>query len=100
MTKSELILNIARKNPNLDINDVERIVSTVFCRINDSLAEGGRVELRGFGCFTVRHWDARQVRNPKTGETLFVGQRRTPFFKARKKILSYINTQPPDAVAE
>ena len=66
MTKSELILRLAEKNPHLYQRDVERIVSTVFEEISAALANGDRVELRGFGAFSVKNRDARIGRNPRS----------------------------------
>lgn len=65
MTKSELILQVAEKNPHLYQRDVERIVTTVFEEISAALAGGDRVELRGFGAFSVKNRDARTGRNPR-----------------------------------
>ena len=67
MTKSELILRIGELNPHLYHRDVERIVSTIFDEISAALARGDRVELRGFGAFSIKKRDARLGRNPRTG---------------------------------
>ena len=72
MTKSQLIQRMAELNPHLYQRDVERIVSTIFDEISEALAQGNRVELRGFGAFSVKHRDARQGRNPRTGESVQV----------------------------
>ena len=74
MTKSELILKLAEKNPHLYQRDVERIVSTIFDEISAALARGDRVELRGFGAFSVKMRDARVGRNPRTGESVQVAR--------------------------
>lgn len=84
MTKSELIQRLAEKNPHLYMRDVEKIVETIFEEITDALAEGDRVELRGFGAFSVKERDARMGRNPRTGESVFVESKRLPFFKTGK----------------
>lgn len=91
MTKSELILRLAELNPNLYHRDVERIVNCFFDSITDALAEGNRVELRGFGAFSVRHRDARQGRNPRTGESVDVNEKKVPFFKMGKSMLERLN---------
>lgn len=92
MTKSELILRLAEKNPHLYQRDVERIVSTIFDEIATALARGDRVELRGFGAFSVKQRNARQGRNPRTGETVNVDSKRVPFFKTGKDLRERLNT--------
>ena len=84
MTRSELIEKIAKENPHLYHTDAERIVSTVFDEITKALKDGNRVELRGFGVFSVRTRKPRKARNPKTGEAVMVDQKTVPFFKAGK----------------
>ncbi|MCC6467201.1 MAG: integration host factor subunit beta [Alphaproteobacteria bacterium] len=91
MTKSELILRLAERNPHLYQRDVERIVATVFDEISVALARGQRVELRGFGAFSVKRRDARQGRNPRTGETVAVTSKRIPFFKTGKQLRDRLN---------
>ena len=91
MTKSELILRLAELNPNLYHRDIERIVNCFFDTITDALAEGKRVELRGFGAFSVRHRDARQGSNPRTGESVDVNEKKVPFFKMGKSMLERLN---------
>jgi integration host factor subunit beta len=91
MTKSELIQRISNQNPHLYQRDVERIVSTIFDEIGEALAEGKRVELRGFGAFSVKDRDARAGRNPRTGETVFVDAKRIPFFKTGKQLRERLN---------
>lgn len=91
MTKSELIARLAELNPNLYHRDVERIVNCFFETIAEALAEGKRVELRGFGAFSVRHRDARQGRNPRTGEKVEVKEKKVPFFKMGKSMLERLN---------
>lgn len=92
MTKSELIQRIAERNPHLYLRDVERIVGTIFDEITDALVEGNRVELRGFGAFSVRHRDARTGRNPRTGEAVDVAAKQMPFFKCGKELRERLNT--------
>ncbi len=91
MTKSELIGEIAAANPHLQPRDVEVIVSTIFDEITAALARGARVELRGFGAFTVKRRDARAGRNPRTGEMVPVEEKSVPFFKAGKELRERIN---------
>jgi len=91
MIKSELVLKIAEQNPHLYHRDVERIVNTIFDEIVDSLASGNRVELRGFGAFSVKNRDARQGRNPRTGQIVDVAEKRVPFFKTGKELHVRLN---------
>ncbi len=93
MTKSELIARLAERNPHLYQRDIERIVSTVFEEIATALARGDRVELRGFGAFSVKHRDARIGRNPRTGETVQVDAKHTPFFKTGKELRERLNAE-------
>ena len=86
MTRSELMAELADANPHLRAADVERIVATVFDEITDALARGDRVELRGFGAFTLNHRDPRTGRNPRTGEAVPVSAKSIPFFKAGKEL--------------
>jgi len=86
MTKSELIAELAAANPHLLSRDVELIVSTIFDEITAALARGIRVELRGFGAFTVKRREARTGRNPRTGEAVPVNEKAVPFFKAGKEL--------------
>jgi integration host factor subunit beta len=92
MIRSELLQALARENPELRIEDVERAVDTFFGEISDTLADGGRVELRGFGAFSTRQRDARKGRNPRTGESVAVPQKRVPYFKAGKEMRARLNT--------
>ncbi len=98
MTKSELIARMAEKNPHLYHRDVERIVSTIFDEIAEALAEGKRVELRGFGAFSVKKRDARLGRNPRTGATVQVGEKYIPFFKTGKQLRERLNEDLPNEV--
>ena len=91
MTKSELIQVIANRNPHLYHRDVERIVSTIFDEISAALARGDRVELRGFGAFSVKHRDARVGRNPRTGDAVQVSEKHIPFFKTGKQLRERLN---------
>ncbi len=91
MIKSELIQRIADENPHLFQRDVERIVSTIFAEITGALARGDRVELRGFGAFSVKERDARMGRNPRTGAAVAVPEKRVPFFKTGKDLRERLN---------
>ena len=91
MTKSQLIQCIAELNPHLYNRDVERIVSAVFEEITTALEQGDRVELRGFGAFSVKYRDARTGRNPRTGATVNVDRKAVPFFKTGKQLRDLIN---------
>jgi len=93
MTKSELIQKLAEKNPHLFLRDIEKIVETVFDQISEALARGDRVELRGFGAFSIKHRDARTGRNPRTGETVQVEAKRLPFFKTGKALRERLNDE-------
>ncbi len=91
MIRSELIQTIADENPHLYHRDVERIVNTVFGEITEALARGERVELRGFGAFSVKKRDARVGRNPRTGESVAVEAKAVPFFKTGKLLRERLN---------
>ena len=91
MIRSELIQKIADDNPHLYQRDVEKIVGTIFDEITEALASGDRVELRGFGAFSVKQRDARVGRNPRTGEAVEVEAKHVPFFKAGKGLRDRLN---------
>jgi integration host factor subunit beta len=91
MTKSELILRLAERNPHLYQRDVERIVSTIFEEIAAALSRGDRVELRGFGAFSIKERNARTGRNPRTGEAVQVARKFVPFFKTGKDLRDRLN---------
>lgn len=91
MIKSELIHKIASTNPHLYHRDVERIVKVVFDEIVEALSRGDRVELRGFGAFTVKHRAERQGRNPRTGKSVNVAEKFVPFFKTGKELRDRLN---------
>lgn len=93
MTKSELIQCLAERNPHLYMRDIERIVDTIFDEITDALVAGDRVELRGFGAFSVKERDSRMGRNPRTGESVFVEAKRLPFFKTGKALRDALNDE-------
>lgn len=91
MIRSELIQKISEENPHLFRRDVERIVNTVFEEITGAMERGDRVELRGFGAFSVKRRDPRQGRNPRTGETVSVEEKHVPFFKTGKLLRDRLN---------
>jgi integration host factor subunit beta len=91
LTRSELIAALAADNPRLRQGDVELIVQTVFEHITSALVHGGRVELRGFGAFTMRQHKAHTARNPRTGEPVPVTARAVPHFKASRGLLRRLN---------
>ena len=91
MIRSELIQKIAEENPQLTQRDVERLVNTVFEQIIGAMTKGDRVELRGFGAFSVKRRDARLGRNPRTGESVEVDEKHIPFFKTGKGLHERLN---------
>ena len=91
MTKSELIQRLAEANPHLYLRDVERIVTTIFDEITDALAQGDRVELRGFGAFSVKDRGSRMGRNPRTGDAVDVPAKYIPYFKTGKQLREKLN---------
>ncbi|HRK96790.1 MAG TPA: integration host factor subunit beta [Rhodospirillales bacterium] len=93
MTKSELIARLAAANPHLYHRDVERIVTTVFEEIAAALSRGDRVELRGFGAFSVKERGARIGRNPRTGDTVSVTSKYIPYFKTGKQLREKLNAE-------
>ena len=91
MTKSELIQLLADRNPHLFQRDVERIVSTIFEEISSALERGDRVELRGFGAFSVKRREPRIGRNPRTGTAVQVAEKFVPYFKTGKELRERLN---------
>ncbi len=91
MTKSELIQQLADKNTHLYMRDIEKIVETVLGEIGNALVRGDRVELRGFGAFSVKSRAARVGRNPRTGESVSVTAKNMPFFKTGKELRDRLN---------
>jgi integration host factor subunit beta len=91
MTRSDLIRRIAEANPHLYLRDVEKIVATVFEELTKALERGDRVELRGFGAFSIRGRSARTGRNPRTGEEVDVPDKRVPYFKTGKELRERLN---------
>ena len=93
MIKSELVQIIASRNPHLFIRDVENIISAIFDEISEALASGNRVELRGFGAFSVKNRPARVGRNPRTGDAVEVEEKWVPFFKTGKELREKLNAE-------
>lgn len=92
MNKSDLIEAVGKRLPNLAARDVEIIVNTIFDGMTDALVKNDRIEIRGFGSFEVRIRRPRQGRNPKTGSSVDVSERRVPFFKAGRELKERVNT--------
>ena len=88
---SDVVARLAEMNPHLYQRDVERIVATIFDEITEALARGDRVELRGFGAFSVKQRDSRVGRNPRTGEAVPVGEKKVPYFKTGKQLRERLN---------
>lgn len=93
MIRSELLAAIAQDNPELRAEEVEQVVDIFFEEISQRLAEGGRVELRGFGAFSTRERQARQGRNPRTGDMVDVPAKKVPYFKPGKEIRERLNAK-------
>ncbi len=91
MTKSELIEQLTTTNDMLNKREAEMIVNTIFDGIGQALIDGDRVEIRGFGSFTVRQRDAREARNPKSGTIVSIPDKKTPFFKTGKELRERVN---------
>ena len=91
MIRSELVQKLMDENPHLSQRDVERVISTIFEEIITTMANGDRVELRGFGAFSVKKRGSRQGRNPRTGAAVSVEEKRVPFFKTGKLLRDRLN---------
>ncbi|MDE0783401.1 MAG: integration host factor subunit beta [Planktomarina sp.] len=91
MIRSELVQKLVEDNPHLYQRDVEKIVNTIFEEIIETMAGGDRVELRGFGAFSVKKRDSRTGRNPRTGESVAVEEKHVPFFKTGKLLRDRLN---------
>jgi len=91
MIRSELVQKLCNNFPHLTQREIENVVSAIFDSITEQLAEGGRVELRGFGAFSSRQRDARVGRNPRTGEAVDVNAKRVPYFKPGKEMRERLN---------
>jgi integration host factor subunit beta len=93
MIRSELLQSLAKDNPSLRPEEIERVVDVFFEEIVHRLADGGRVELRGFGAFSTRDREPRKGRNPRTGATVEVPGKRVPYFKPGKEMRQWLNTE-------
>ncbi len=91
MTKSSLIQAVATHMPHLSARDVEIVVNTIFDSMTEALGQGDRIEIRGFGSFSVRHRRARLGRNPKTGDSISVPPKRVPFFTVGHELRERVN---------
>lgn len=100
MIKSELVQKLADENPSLFHRDVERLVSIVFDEISAALQRGDRVELRGFGAFSVKHRPSRVGRNPRTGDPVPIDEKFSPFFKPGKELRDRLNGTAKAATAK
>ncbi len=86
MTKSELIEQLSDNHEILNKKEAETVINLIFGGIGSALSQGSRVEIRGFGSFSVREREAREARNPKSGELVKIASRKTPFFKTGKEL--------------
>ena len=91
MTRSKLIESIAKKNPNLLLSDIERIVSVIFSSMTSALAKGDRVEFRGFGVFSIHKRSPRIAQNPRTGDKVKIGNRNIVHFRVGKELHEKMN---------
>ncbi len=91
MTKSELIEKVVQSHGMLNIKVSELLVNTVFDSIEEALRSGDKVEIRGFGSFTIRERVGREARNPKSGEVVRIPSKKTPFFKTGKELKERVN---------
>ena len=95
MVKSELIARIAERNPHLFQRDIEKIVTAIFDEISAALARGDRVELRGFGAYSVKRRGPRVARNPRSGQSVRVAEKHVPLFKTGKELRLRLNPEAP-----
>src|SRR3990172_4288494 len=91
MTKSGLIEEVAERTPHISKKDTEIVVNTIFDSMTRALRVGERIEIRGFGSFQVKVREAREGRNPKTGEPVHIAAKRTPFFKVGKELREMVD---------
>ena len=96
MTKSGLIEEVAKRTPHISKKDTEVVVNTIFYAMIESLRGGDRIEIRGFGSFQVKIREARDGRNPKTGEPVHISAKRTPFFKVGKELKEMVDSLPAE----
>jgi integration host factor beta subunit len=95
MTKSELVTRVAERLPYMSLKDAEIIVDTIFDSMADALAQGEGVEVRGFGSLKVKDREEREGRNPKTGESVRIPAKKSPFFRIGKELHERINQTVP-----
>ena len=95
MTKSGLIEAVSERTPHISKKDTEIVVNTIFDAMSRALRDGQRIEIRGFGSFQVKVREAREGRNPKTGEPVHISAKRTPFFKVGKELKEMVDAAPP-----
>jgi integration host factor beta subunit len=100
MTKSGLIEAVAERTPHISKKDTEIVVNTIFESMAEALRQGQRIEIRGFGSFQVKIREARDGRNPKTGEPVHISAKRTPFFKVGKELKEMVDRVPLEAVQD
>jgi integration host factor subunit beta len=93
MTRSELIERLMSQHPDLPQTEIEKVVLTVLNEIKSTLIDNNRVELRGFGTFTIRFRQGREGRNPRTGEKVQIETKKVPFFKAGKELQTLMNNR-------
>lgn len=93
MTRSDLILKISEIYPYMNIRNVDKVVSIIIGKMVEALKDGKRVELRGFGSFSIKERDTSERRNPKTGERIIIKAKKVPYFKAGKQLKSLVNGQ-------
>ena len=96
MTKSELVTAVVNRLPYLTRKDAELVVDKMFDSMAEGLAQGDRIEIRGFGSFAVKHRPAREGRNPRTGESVHIPAKRLPRFKIGKELYGRINPTVPE----
>jgi integration host factor subunit beta len=99
MTKSGLIEEVAKRTPHISKKDTEVVVNTIFDSMIEALRTGDRIEIRGFGSFQVKIREARDGRNPKTGEPVHISAKRTPFFKVGKELKEMVDCAPGSSAA-
>ena len=97
MTKSELIIHVARRLPYVTLKHAVIMVDTIFDSMSDALAQGEGIEIRGFGSLKIKDRAAREGRNPKTGESIHIPAKRLPFFRIGKELHERINQTVPSA---
>jgi integration host factor subunit beta len=91
MTKSELIEKIKLKYPYLSTKELKKVVDAIFNQLSESLANNDRIEIRGFGTFSIRERAGMNIKNPRTNESIYVGKRRIVYFRMGKEFKQMIN---------